>query len=367
MTEPQFSDIAFEATVDTVTLKNLQTENEGNKVRLIRVTLDSEGPAQTEIVVHQSRESQDAVYPGSAYKIGVPVKVKLGYADTLEEVFDGLATRVDALFPEDDSPSYRVTGYDRLHLLSRGRSSDSWQSVTYSDIVSAVAGNFGLGADVDATSETYDHVAMNGETYFAFLQGVARRTGRLLGCKGTQLLFKEPVPGGSVATLTYAANLKRARFTSSSTGQVNKVWVFGYDPEQNQQIIGKATSSDIVVTKGGSQWGAELVSSKFNQGGDYKNQLWITDAAVKTQSGVDALAKAVLNDIAEKFSRVEAEVEGDPKIKPHETVTFEGVTSVFEGDWYVISAVHEYVVQGKQKKGGYRTKFVARRGGWTPP
>lgn len=368
MPETAVNTVDFEVTVDSTTLKLHEKGGEGEKVKLIRVTLDSEGPAQFELVLHTYTTKQPVEYPGSAYQIGAEVKVKLGYKESgTEELFDGLATRVDATFHELDSPHYRLAGYDRLHMLTRGRYTEHWQSVKYSDIVSAVAGNFSLSADCDATSESYDHVSMNNETYYSFLQGLASRSGRLLGCEGKKILFKEPKPsGGEVATLVFGENLRRARFTSSSAGQVSKVWVLGYDPEANKQIIGKAGSSDITATKGGSQLGAELVDSKFGQGGDRKNELWITDVAAKTQSDVDNIAKAALNLIAEKFSRVEAECEGDPAILPHTKIKFEGVTNIFEGEWYVISAVHEYAA-GTGSSKGYRTKLVARRAAWSPP
>src|SRR5438094_552347 len=57
----------------------------------------------------------------STFQEGNAVKIKLGYVDALEPVFDGEITSVTPVFPDGSAPTLLVEGHTRLHRLQGSR------------------------------------------------------------------------------------------------------------------------------------------------------------------------------------------------------------------------------------------------------
>ena len=76
------------------------------------------------------------------------------------------------------SPIYAtIQGYDKSHRLHRGRITKTFINTKYSDIVSGMAGEAGLGGSVDATKEVHDYIVQSNQTNWEFLQYLATRVG----------------------------------------------------------------------------------------------------------------------------------------------------------------------------------------------
>ncbi|MBN1946175.1 MAG: phage late control D family protein [Bradymonadales bacterium] len=339
-------------------------ETLSNLVRGIRVDMVNDGPDYFELALFNDEESGEGTiaFPGAdKFKIGNPVEIKLGYDETMVSLFKGEICSAEAVFHESDPIKYIVGGFDKLHRLTRGRKTEHWLDMKYSDVASDIASKGGLSGDAQGTSVTHKYISMNNQTYLSFLIDMARRVNYEVNVDDAKLLFKkERTSEASVATYTFGGEppvLKRARFNVQTAGQVTKVRVFSYDQQQKKQIIGESAALTRNAL-GGSSEGPALVMEKFGDA-----EYWISAYPAYTQAEVDEVAKAIFDEMAYKFVQVEGEIEGDPNIVPGTVITLEGVTDQFSGDYYVIRAIHSYVNK-PGAGGGYNTKIFCSRPSW---
>ena len=335
------------------------SDEDRDQVHAIRVDQVANGPDLFDFLVH-AEDEEEITFPNDSYKVAAEVEIKMGYDDSPESLFKGEVGRIDAFFHELDPPKFTIAGFDRLHRLTRSRVTKHWENVTYSDVVSAIAGDHGLTPDTDSTSITFDYISMNGRSYLSFLQELAQRVGFELNCDDKKLQFKKSrADQSSVATLKFGDNMKRGKFRMQTAGQVTKVRVAAWDDVNKEQVLGEATDSDVTNKLGASKVGPAVAKTGFDEA-----EYWVSGYAARTQAEVDEVAKAIMNDKADGFLRLEAECEGDTAIKAGTVVTVEGCTAHFDGDYYVVRAIHLYDIGSGPGK-GYRTKIVAQRPGWS--
>lgn len=352
-TDVRFS--TFTVSVDGSDLDDAGKE----KVRSIRVEQTTEGPALFSCTLNNPEEQVDPNFPDDKFKIGASVEIKLGYDDAPESLFKGEVTRINGIFAESEAPGFEIVGFDWLHRLTRNRVTKHWESVSYADVVSAIASDNGMSGDTDSTSITHDYVSMNGTTYLAFVLELAKRVGYDVWCEDKKLCFKKSrASESSAVTLTFGTDVKKARFRVQSAGQVTKVRVAAWDDVKKEQVIGEATDSDVTDKLGTSKVGPKVVDVF----GDA--EFWVSGYAARTQAEVDEVAKSMMNDKAMEFARVDAEVEGNPAITAGSVVTFDGVSGHFNGDYYVMRAIHMWDAGSGPAK-GYRTRLLAQRPGWS--
>ncbi len=325
------------------------------QVLSIRVDSISDGPDFFEIRFKVKSAADELPVDSKLTKLGEAVEIKMGYKNDLESVFKGEIAAVHFALHESESPIVAVTGWDKLHRLTRGRCTKHWEQIKYSDIASEFAGDAGVGADAEATSITFDYISMNNQSKLSFLHEIARRVGYEVDLREDKLFFGKPETSGSeVATLAYGEQVKRARFRTQTAGQVTKVRVLAWDDAEKKQVIGEATDSDVSALQGGDV-GPKLAKTAFGEA-DY----WVSVFGARKQEEVDEVAKAIINEKA--YDLVEAEVlsEGEATVKAGKVVKLENCTDMFDGKYYVTRAVHLYDVGAGPNK-GYRTRITASR------
>ncbi len=359
MSDGDRSDADFEILIDGTAM----SDDDKKRVRALRVDMVADGPDLFDFTVNSeglAQTEEELPFPNSSYKVAAEVEVKLGYGDTLVSLFKGEVGNIEVILHELDPPRFVIGGFDRLHRLTRSKVTRHWENVKYSDVASEIASEAGLSGETDSTSITFDYVSMNGRSYLSFLQEIARRVGFEVNCDDKKLLFKKGRSDqGSVATLKFGDNLKRAKIKMQTAGQVTKVRVAAWDDVKKEQVIGEATDSDVSPKLGASKVGPKVASTGF---GDAEH--WISGYAARSQAEVDEVAKSVMNSKASNFVRLEAELEGDTAIVAGSVVTMEGCSDHFNGDYYVVRATHVYDVGSGPGK-GFRTKIVGQRPGWS--
>src|SRR6185437_9692758 len=108
---------------------------------------------------------------------GVKISAKSEQAE--QPLFDG---EIIELEPDFGAAANRlvIRAFDRLHRLARGRYVRSFVNVTDGDLVSKIAQEQGLHADVGPTSQVYPYVLQNNQTNLEFLQARAKALGYLV-------------------------------------------------------------------------------------------------------------------------------------------------------------------------------------------
>ena len=140
---------------------------------------------------------------------------------------------------------------DRLHRLTRGRKSMTYQSQSDQDIVNAVVQEHGLSAETGSTPTiTHSHVYQHNQTDLEFILGRARTIGYRVWCEDTKLFFAAPkldTDSGLDFVLGTQSQVGALRLTAfsartSNAQVVRSVTVRGRNPETGQEIVGEATA-----------------------------------------------------------------------------------------------------------------------------
>ena len=262
-------------------------------------------------------------------------------------LFKGEITAIEPEFGEGTQATLLVRGYDRSHRLHRGTHSKAYLQVTDSDIASRIAQEAGLRAQVDATSEVYDHVLQHNQTHMEFLSERARRIGYEFYVEDRTLHFKQPSSGGSVLDLEWGRELRSFRPQLTLVEQVDEVIVKGWDPKSRQVITGQATRGQAEPQIGESQSGAQLASSAFSNA-----RRAVVNCPVTSQAEADTLAQALCNELSGAFIEAEGVCYGQPELRAGKTIRLTSLGRRFSGTYLVTAATHIY-----RADSGYTTAF----------
>jgi uncharacterized protein involved in type VI secretion and phage assembly len=129
----------------------------------------------------------------------------------------------------------------------------------------------------------------------------------------------------------------------SSAEQVKEVTVRGWDMEAKQALVGRSPASAASATL---KTNPTLLANTFG-GATYTS----VDRAVTSQSGVDALAGALSDQIGSAFAEASGVARGNPKLKAGTPVSVGVVADDFVGKYVITMSRHIF------DQDGYRTRF----------
>lgn len=282
---------------------------------------------------------------GKSLEISATASEELGGEEGL--LFKGEITALEPYFSADGKTTMLIRGYSKSHRLHRGKKVKTFLKQKDSEIASSIAGEVGLSPQVDATSITYDHIWQNNQTNMEFLQSRAERIGYQVFAQDGNLYFKKGEANlGDGPTLNFGDDLTTFQPTLSSTHQVDKVTVKGWDPQKKEAITGQATPNSAMNQGGINKTGGAAAKSAF---GDAEEV--VVSHPVVSQAEADALATGLSNDFCGEFIEAEGVCYGHPKVKAGWRITIAGVGTRFSGKYFVTSASHIWNADG------YETRF----------
>lgn len=309
---------------------------------------------------------------------GVTAKIALGHGGKNEDLIEGLVTRIEIIRVVEGRSTFRACGYDLLHLLTRGRHRRTWLDSKDSDIVSTIAGEAGLSADVEDSKIQHLYIMQNNVNNLNFLYDRAGRIGYEVGCVGKKLYFKKPERNkGKVVDLVWDAGansstevdpgkaerlVRKARFATSTAGIMKEVEVRHWDPAKKEKVTGKYSKVD-----GGISGDKDAAAHATNGTKADHTKMLYTDLPVLTPAAAEALASSILNERAGGFMKARIECMGCGKIQPHEIVECKSFGTGADGT-YTVSSVKHILREGEVKdvksgKMGYTTVAVCTRTG----
>jgi uncharacterized protein involved in type VI secretion and phage assembly len=304
------------------------------------------------------RDPDRVVLTKSAIKIGSVVTIS-ATSDASTEAAKLLKGEVTALELEHDSTgSYIVAkGYDRSHRLFRGRRTETYQDVTYSDVVNKVVSRAGLEAgNIAATSPVHPWVSQHNQSDWQFLNDMARSVGYEVAVKDGKLDFAEPSkssdgPGSAdlrapeqSVELAIGAHILRLHAHVSASDQVPNVEVRGWDPTAKKALVSTAdahTSSASLSIKP-SDLASTFSSAKLVHSGTYA-----------TQAETDQAAKALANHVGGSFVELNGVARGNPLLRAGTPISISLAGDPFDGKYVLTSTRHHY-----SHRDGYTTEFV---------
>src|SRR5262249_48075595 len=268
------------------------------KVEVTRVvvedSLDSAGAFAIELNNLDADTQTVKWSDASLFDPGSVVEIQMGYVEALETVMVGEITGLELSFPERARALLTVRGQDRLHRFRRGRRTRSYLQVKDSGVAEQLAGDLGLGHDVEDSREVHPYLLQLNQTDIDFLLTRARAIGYELLVDDRTLHFrKRKNDRGKTVTLTFSHGLLTFYAYLSTADQVSEVTVRGWDPKARQALVGRARPADVTGKMQGSEVGPAAAQRLFGT-----RVRTIVDQPVTTQNEADLLARGVLNEMA---------------------------------------------------------------------
>lgn len=284
------------------------------------------------------------------FKIGnsIEIEVQTGQEQggLKGKLISGEITALEPNFSDQGLTTLLVRGYDKTHRLHRGRKTQTFLKQTDSAIVQKIAGEAGLSAMVDATSEMHDYVLRNNQTPMEFILSRAERVGYQVYTENGALYFKKgDANRGDGPTFKFGENLFSFRPTLTTGHQADKVVVKGWDPKGKKEIVGEAQPNSQLNPGGVAKTGS-ATAKVFGAA-----EAVVTNQPVFTPGEAKSLATGLSNDMTREFIQAEGECSGDPRVRAGWNITIQGVGQQFSGKYFVTSATHTY------NESGYRTSF----------
>jgi uncharacterized protein involved in type VI secretion and phage assembly len=185
------------------------------------------------------------VSAGSTFKIGATVTITTPSGTAL---FKGEVTGVH-LDVEYGAPNLSVIADDAAYKMTLGNKVRTFTDMTYSDVVSQMAGEYGKTAKVTASSGTHKYL-MQSDSDFGFLTEIADRAGYDWWVDAAGALQFHPMGsqgGGGAPILKWGDNGTLRHFAvRASALHPAKVTTKGWDPANKQPVT---STSSTVQTK----------------------------------------------------------------------------------------------------------------------
>ncbi|MGH9040036.1 MAG: VgrG-related protein [Acidimicrobiia bacterium] len=305
------------------------------------------------------RDPDRTVLKDAGIDVGAPVVVSV-VADSEPapvKLLTGEVTALEAEFGPGGSFTV-VRGFDHAHRLFRGRVAESYRNVTYSDVAKAVAERVGLPTGrIDATTTVFPQVTQGNSSDWEFLSRLAREIGYEVAVVDGKLDFRTPAeatgaPGsGDLRSadplqLVPGKGLIRFRSTLTSAEQVKEVRVRGWDSTAKQAMIGAAPAATTST---------ELSVKPDELAGKFGAATYTAPApSLSRQADVDAMAKAIADQIAGAFAELEGVARGNPKLRAGTPVSLGLAGDPFDGRYTLTTTRHLY-----DPDEGYTTIFTA--------
>ncbi len=288
--------------------------------------------------------------PGT-FSLGDPVVVRLGY-DTLSTVMEGEITAVEVEFTAASLPRMTVRGYDRRHRLQRGRKTRTFLNMKDSDIVRDIVRPLGLIPRVEDSKVVHPYIMQTEQTDWEFLQSRAKQINYEVLALGKELHFRSPRQASTLADpLVLGKLLSEFHPRVSSSGQVTKVVVHGWDVSKKAVVSATANAGSEQVVAGVGQQASLVVKRAFGEA------IQTVSIPACTLAEAQSVATAQLSVTAMDLLQADAICAGETRLRAGCYVKIEGVGRRFNGVYYISSASHRFDEEG------YTTHLHCRRGG----
>jgi phage protein D len=282
---------------------------------------------------------------------GVEIDVRVGFVDNLKSLIVGEVTALEPEFHEGEAPTLKVQGYDLLHRFRRGRKTRSFLNVSDSQIAQQIAGELGLGAQIEDSSVVHEYVLQHNQTDIDFLLRRARLIDFELLVEDRDLVFR-PTPNdrAKVVTLEYGLTLKSFYPRLSTLQQVSEVVVRGWDLRTKQAIVAQARQGDERSMMSGTRLGVAIAEQAF-----FATEDLIADTPVASVGEANQIARGRFNDMTLQFVSGEGTAIGNTDIRAGRVVELTKLGKRFSGPYYVTSSTHAV------GPSGYTTRFTVAR------
>jgi phage protein D len=292
-----------------------------------------------------------------AIDFGKDFAVEMGPADASSEIFKGRITGLEAQYTVQRDPELTVLAEDRFQDLRMERRTRSFESMSDSDVISRIASQHGLTAQVDADGPTYRVLTQLNQSDLAFLrERVAAIDAELWLDDRTLHVQSHTSRNGGTVELSYSRdgqNLLEFSVLADLAHQRTSVRVSGWDVSSKDKFDEEATDSAVSGELNGDRGGSAILGQALAE-----RKERIVSAVPLSQQEAQSLAKARYRERARRFLKGKGVADGNPRLRVGATLNISGLGPMFSGKYYVTLARHTF-----DSRYGYRTTFETSRPG----
>ncbi|WDO11324.1 VgrG-related protein (plasmid) [Streptomyces murinus] len=330
--------------------------------RLVEVFVDTGTNRPAEAYL-RFRDSNRSLYRELPARIGTPMTVAAVHEWNRTEtpVFDGEITSLEMTHTPSEGTFSIVRAKDRAHRLSRGRHVTAYADTTVARVVEEIANRARLSpGTVEADNTVIPHLSQPNLTDWELLQHLATERGLTVAVEKRKeegkkkdekyekyelCLRKHTSAGTAPFDLVHNRNLLSLQAALTSTGQVAKVQVHGWDPKDRRPLTAAAdaTHSERILRNG---------DHKEPWAFGHSSTLLVTSRPYASAHEVETAAKALASDTAAASTQLTAVAVGTPQLTAEKGVTLSGVGLPFEGKYTVTTCRHVF------SSGDYRTEVT---------
>lgn len=277
----------------------------------------------------------------SQFQNGKALTITIKVGDNQEDnVFDGEIVEVEAQLMQHGQRLI-VRAFDRLHKLSRGTFTRTFQNVTDMDVVKKIASELGLSAKVGPASYVHDYIMQSNRSNLDFLRERAAAMGYVLFMDGKTLNCVPMESLGHGGDLQWGANLQEFNPRVSSLEQASGTTLRGWDPQRKQVVVSS------------TQKGKGLPEAQAGGEETLGQPYTVTDRVVRQEKLADMYAQGTADQSRQKFLEATGVAGGNPKLTAGMTVNLKGVSDRYQGKYILSSVSHQFHTDS-----GYLTEFT---------
>ena len=298
------------------------------------------------------REPRNFPFITDLFAFGTGVEVYMGYQADQEPtlMIRGKITAVQTSFPSGGLPQITVSGYDLSYCMTKGKKSRNWANKTDSDIVTQIAQEHGLTANVKDTRVQHPKTEQSQESDWQFIEKLADRNGYEIHVFDQELSFAPPANDKSaVLSLEWGRGLLSFSPEINIAEQISKVEVRGWDVNSKKEIVGTATAGEEPGRDSQARSGAEVIKAVCRDQGELKVRI-----PVFSQQEAKRRAEAILKKRSEMFVQGSGESIGLPEIRAQKNIELLGMGKPFDKTYYIEQSTHTI------NSSGYRTTFKVK-------
>ncbi len=286
-----------------------------------------------------------ALATAGPFALGASVEIK---APSKGRLMAGQVTGISLEQSSTEQPELIVTVDDGGYRLTRGMKPQTYLKMSYADVIKKLVGAAGLTADVPAavgSTEVSEYLLQTG-TALAYIDRIAQRMGMVWWVEDKKLVLKKA--GESIGSVELTLGEDLIDFSVRASGlRPTNVIVTGWDPGQQQQIVGSKAAGDGPTAAFLSSYVKSAPDGKLNP-----DEAITADCAPATQTEATALAGAIVDDGAAGAVIARGTCFANAAVQPAMTVVIDNAGPA-KGSYAVSEVVHTYSSQG------FLTRFVA--------
>ena len=297
--------------------------------------------------------------------LGTDVKILMGHADTITEVFKGYIARVDFSYDADgpEGAVLRVTAMDIKGIMMANNSSKRLKANYYCDAVkeildqqfynklkdegiidSITIANTPDKPEVPTGPAPDVRIEMVSESDYEFVTKVARKFNYEFFTVGGNLVFRKAKANTQDLAVIHPSKMVLSFDVGYDiTGVVGNVVVRTLD-------IGKASKVEVKVKNPGKL----SIGNKAKPLVAAQSYVYI-DSAVETQKDAENRANYIMEDIAYRLGSISMTLNGMPEMVPGRFVKLQGFGDGISNKYYITDVIHRY-----DNDGQYTTTIVGK-------